>query len=72
MYLLQQQIGEGRVNTALRNFLNDWKSFDNPNKPKRYATSQDLIQYFKEVTPKDLQIVIKELFEEVNEVDLAL
>lgn len=63
MYEFQKQIGEQRVNLALKNFLNEWKSLK---KNKRYATTKDLIQYFREQTPKTKQKVITELFEKVS------
>jgi aminopeptidase N len=66
MYELQKHIGEENVNLALRNFLKDWHSFNNPKKPKRYSTTLDLIQYFREVTPDSVQYVITDLFEHVN------
>lgn len=69
MYALQKQIGEEKVNLALRNFLQDWKTFNNPNRPNRYATSLDLIEYFKEVSPKEEKL-IRELFEEVHTIDI--
>lgn len=66
MYKLQQQIGEENVNLALQHFINDWHSFNNPKKQDRYATTVELIQYFREVTPASKQYVITELFEQVN------
>jgi len=66
MYELQERIGEKNVNKALHNFLNDWSSFNNPKKPNRYATTLDLIPYFREVTPNSLQYVVTDLFEHVN------
>lgn len=68
MYELQKHIGEENVNKALQNFLKDWHSFNNPKKPHRYSTTQDLLQYFREVTPDSKQHVITDLFEEVNSI----
>ncbi len=68
MYELQKHIGEENVNKALHNFLRDWHSFNNPQKPKRYSTTLDLIQYFREVTPDSMQYVITDLFEHVNRI----
>ncbi|MGE0930979.1 ABC transporter permease/M1 family aminopeptidase [Peijinzhouia sedimentorum] len=68
MYELQKHIGEENVNNALQNFLNDWHSFNNPKKPNRYATTLDLMQYFREVTPDSLQYVLADLFEEENSI----
>ena len=69
MYEFQERIGENNVNIALRNFLNDWHSFNNPLKPDRYSTTHDLLQYFRDVTPDSLQHVVTELFEEVNHLE---
>ncbi len=66
MYELQERIGEKNVNMALRNFLKDWRSFNNPSKPNRYATTLDLIQYLREATPDSMQYVVTDLFERVN------
>ena len=63
MYALENLIGEEKVNLALRNFLNDWHTFQNPSKPNRYATTKDLLKYFKKQTPDSLQHVIEDLFE---------
>ena len=65
MYALQKTIGEEQVNLALRNFLNDWHTA-NPHRPKRYATTEELIGYFKTVTPDSLQHTITDLFERVT------
>ncbi|MFK8104113.1 MAG: M1 family aminopeptidase [Saprospiraceae bacterium] len=67
MYALQESIGAEKVNLALQHFLHDWQSFNNPNKPERYATTQDLINHFKAVTPDSLQTVITNLFEKVGD-----
>ena len=63
MYELQKQIGEKNVNRALKNFLKDWRSFDNPQKPNRYATTVDLLRYFRAVTPSSKQNTLTDLFE---------
>lgn len=67
MYQFQKAIGEENVNKALRRFLEDWNTRDGKLKTKtgRYATSKDLLSYFTEVTPKNLQYIIAELFESV-------
>ncbi|MEL6941608.1 MAG: M1 family aminopeptidase, partial [Bacteroidota bacterium] len=69
MYALQEEIGETQVNAALQTFFQDWKNFNNPKRPNRYATSQDLISYFRAVSPEDAQELITKLFEEVHEID---
>lgn len=63
IYEFQKQIGEKNVNTALKNFLNEWRSFDNPNTKKRYATTRDLVRYFQKQTPVSKQDILHELFE---------
>ncbi len=69
MYTLQEAIGEENMNRALRNFLNDWQTFNNPEKPSRYATSKDLLSYFRQETPDSLQYVITNLFEDLVPLD---
>lgn len=68
MYELQKRLGEENVNTALQHFLNDWHSFNNPYKLNRYATTLDLIKYFREVAPDSKQQIITDLFEQVNSI----
>ncbi|OUR91886.1 peptidase M1 [Flavobacteriales bacterium 34_180_T64] len=69
MYALQKEIGEDKVNLALKRFINDWNIIDGSmkNHTNRYATSKDLLGYFKEVTPDNQQYIITELFESVCE-----
>ncbi len=68
MYRLQENIGEDKVNLALKRFLEDWNTIDGKlkTKTKRYATSKDLLQYFRDVTPDSQQHLIKDLFESVK------
>lgn len=66
MYQLQQQIGEANVNKALQHFLNDWCSFNKQKKLNRYATTLDLIQYFRTVAPDSKQSMVTDLFERVK------
>ena len=65
MYQLQARIGEDKVNDALKCFIEDWRSDKGKLKTNtnRYVTSKDLLGYFRDVTPKDLQHIIHELFE---------
>ncbi len=72
MYALQNAIGEDKVNLALKQFINDWNSLDGPLKAstKRYPTSKDLIGYFRDVAPDDLQCLITELFESTTEIKI--
>ncbi|WP_225586730.1 M1 family aminopeptidase [Algoriphagus sp. Y33] len=68
MYELQNRMGEKNLNRALQNFLNDWRSFHNPQKPTRYSTTVDLIHYFREVAPDSLQGTITDLLERTNSI----
>lgn len=69
MYQFQKAIGEDNVNRALKRFLEDWNTSNGKRRitTNRYATSQDLLGYFREVTPSDQLHIIKELFESVGE-----
>ncbi|MFK7833119.1 MAG: M1 family aminopeptidase [Winogradskyella sp.] len=69
MYQFQKTIGEEKVNKALRRFLEDWNTINGKLKTKtdRYATSKDLLKYFRDVTPKHQQHIIKKLFESVTD-----
>jgi aminopeptidase N len=68
MYVLQEAIGEDNVNLAIKRFLEDWNTIDGFLKMQtnNYATSKELLGYFREVTPDDLQYLIVELFETVG------
>jgi aminopeptidase N len=68
MYELQKRIGEENVNLALRHFLEDWNTTNGKLKMQtdRYATTQDLLGYFREVTPVSLQYLVTDLFEKVK------
>ena len=70
MYQFQKAIGEEQVNKALKRFLEDWNTTNGKLKisTNRYATSQDLLGYFREVTPSNQQQIITELFESVGEI----
>ncbi len=72
MYALQEQIGEDKVNLALKRFIEDWNTTDGKLKitTDRYATTQDLLGYFKDVTPDHLQFRITELFESVTDLKI--
>jgi hypothetical protein len=69
MYALQKHIGEDNVNLALNNFINDWNTLDNFSTRKRYATTEDLMKYFRDVTPENLQYIITDLFETITLID---
>lgn len=68
MYELQDVIGEENVNLALRRFVQDWNTQNGKLKlnTKRYATTKELLNYFKEVTPESQKHIIIDLFENVK------
>jgi aminopeptidase N len=72
MYQFQKAIGEEQVNKALRRFLENWNTTNGKLKMKtnRYATSQDLLGYFRAVTPDSLQHILVDQFESVKPVEL--
>ena len=72
MYKLQETIGEEKVNAALKRFLEDWNTINGKlkTKTKRYATSKDLLSYFKEVITGNQQHIIMELFESIGELEI--
>ncbi|OSY89291.1 peptidase M1 [Tenacibaculum holothuriorum] len=72
MYKLQQLIGEEQVNLAIKRFIEDWDTIKGKLKIKtnRYATSQDLLSYFREVIPESHQYIIHDLFEKVKPMKL--
>ncbi len=67
LYALQEYIGEDRVNTALRNFLDAYKYQEPP-----YPTSNDFMKYLKPQVPDSLQYLIKDWFEEITLYDLRV
>ncbi len=72
MYELQKHLGEDKVNLALKRFINDWNTKDGKLKlaTDRYATTKDLLGYFRDVTPKTLQHFINDLFISTSPMDL--
>ncbi len=65
LYALQEYISEDSVNLALKRFIQDWNIFDGPLQTNRYATTEDLLGYFRAVTPDSMQYVISDLFEKM-------
>ncbi len=65
LYALQDYISEDSVNLALKRFVKDWNSFDGPLAKEKYATTLDLLDYFRAVTPDSLQYIMDDLFEKV-------
>ena len=72
MFALQDAIGEDQVNLALKRFIDDWNIIDGKLKTKtnNYATSKDLLGYFKDITPEHQQYIITELFETLAELKI--
>ncbi|MCH2032880.1 MAG: peptidase M1 [Tenacibaculum sp.] len=71
MYELQKLIGEEQINKALRQFIKDWRSYSGEIKSttNRYATSKDLISYFKLYSPLDKHEIISKLFESKDKIE---
>lgn len=60
-YALSDYIGEENLNRALRGFLEQYKFKEPP-----YATSIDLLEHIKKVTPDELKYIIKDMFETIT------
>ena len=61
MYALQDYIGEDKVNEALKRMVDNWAWRED-----RYATTDTLVQYLKDVTPDSLQYMITDFFETIT------
>jgi ABC-2 type transport system permease protein len=61
MYYLKEMIGEDKVNHAMKNIIDKF-AYKNP----PYATSIDVINEFKKVTPTELQYLITDMFENIT------
>ncbi|HLJ90491.1 MAG TPA: M1 family aminopeptidase [Candidatus Angelobacter sp.] len=61
MYALQDYIGEDKVDQALADFMKQFRFKGAP-----YATSQDLIEQLRKVTPPEYQSLIDDLFEHIT------
>jgi ABC-2 type transport system permease protein len=61
MYALKEAIGEDRVNTALRNYLQRYRY-----KAPLYPVSLDAVDEFYAQTPDSLRYVLKDWFEEIT------
>jgi aminopeptidase N len=61
MYTLREQIGEERVNAALRSFLHKYRAGTPP-----HPTSRDLYRELQAVTPTPLQYLLVDLFETIT------
>lgn len=67
MYALKDQIGEDKVNLALRNFIADFAFIDGP-----FPTAQQLVQAFRDVASDEHQQLITDLFENITLYDLRV
>ncbi len=67
LHAFQHYISEDSVNKALQRFIRDWNSYTGLKKQHttRYPTTNDLLGYFREVTPDSLQYLIRDLFTSV-------
>ncbi len=61
MYAFQDYIGEDKVNAALKQWVQDWAGRED-----RYPTSQDLLGYFRQVTPDSMKYLIEDLFQTIT------
>jgi aminopeptidase N len=66
LYAFQDHVSEEKVNLALQRFIKDWNAFGGSFQRDRYATTEDLLGYFRAVTPDTLQNVITDLFETIT------
>jgi len=66
LYALQDYIGEDKVNSALRNFLDEFK-YSTP-----YPTSLDFLEYLEPEVPDSLQYLITDWFKEITLYDNRL
>ena len=61
MYALQDYIGEDKVNTALRNFLEDKSYQEAP-----YTTTLEFLDYLEAETPDSLQYLLKDMISSIT------
>ncbi|HBE69231.1 MAG TPA: hypothetical protein DDW52_13870 [Planctomycetaceae bacterium] len=61
MYYLKEMIGEEKINSVLRDLVEEFGYQDPP-----YPTSLDLVDRLRDVTPPELQYLLKDLFEEIT------
>lgn len=67
LYALQNYVGEEQVNTALRQFLEEYRYQEPP-----YPTAHDFLRYLEPQVPDSLQYLIKDWFKEITLYDLRL
>jgi hypothetical protein len=61
MYALADYIGEDKINEAIREFAKEYAFQEPP-----FVTSEDFIEYVKDVTPDSLQYLIYDMFETIT------
>ncbi len=67
LYALQEYIGEEKVNTAMREFLEKYRYADPP-----YPTSNDFLSFLEPQVPDSLQYVINDWIKDITLYDLRL
>lgn len=67
LYALQDYIGEDKVNTAMRDFLDEYKYMKPP-----YPTSLDFLRHLEPQVPDSLNYLIKDWFKEITLYDNRL
>jgi len=67
LYALQDYIGEEKVNTAMKNFLEEYRYQKPP-----YPSSHDFLKYLEPQVPDSLQYLIKDWFKEITLYDNRL
>lgn len=67
LYALQDYIGEDKVNTAMQNFLNEYKYRKPP-----YPTSLDFLRHLETQVPDSMKYLIKDWFKEITLYDNRL
>ncbi len=72
MYAFQDIISEDSVNKALSKFIQDWNILDGKLRSERYPTTDDLLSYFRAVTPANQLYLIQDLFETITFYDNSI
>ncbi len=67
LYALQNYVGEDKVNTAMRQFLEEYRYQEPP-----YPTANDFMRYLEPQVPDSLQHLITDWFKEITLYDLRL
>lgn len=65
LYSIQDYIGEAKLNTALKNYVQKW-NWQEVNRKGVYPTSNDLIKEIRAVTPDSLQYLITDFIESIT------